>query len=112
MSSWSSPIYGLRDHANPQGTATIICRTGSVGSLALVESSGNESADTGRTLTGMAAVFDMAGGPRPRGSLPGTDRANGFRQDAERERVAGFRCFSIMASTRNSAASFSVRSSL
>jgi phage head maturation protease len=59
MSSWE--LAGLRAARprEPQSRGTVICRTGSIGSLALVESSDNEFTDTSRTLTGTAAVFDQ-----------------------------------------------------
>jgi phage head maturation protease len=45
--------------ARPTSQEIVICRTGTTGSLALVETADNEVAGTGRTLTGTAAIFDM-----------------------------------------------------
>lgn len=56
--SWSLADLRQAQPRGPRGTATLICRAGSIGSLALVESADGVAADTGRTLTGVAAVFD------------------------------------------------------
>lgn len=52
--SWS--LTDLQQ-ARPRSQGTVICRTGSIGSLALVENADQVATDTGRTLTGTAAVF-------------------------------------------------------
>lgn len=59
MSSWELADLQAARPREPQGTATAICRTGAVGSLALVESAESAVADTGRTLTGTAAVLGV-----------------------------------------------------
>lgn len=54
-----SASWSLRDlrQARKFSESRIICRTGTAGSLALVESAGSETAGTGRTLSGVASVF-------------------------------------------------------
>jgi len=55
----NAPPWQLKlPKARPPSQDIVICRTGTAGSLALVESADDEVAGTGRTLTGTAAVFD------------------------------------------------------
>jgi hypothetical protein len=53
------PSWALSDlqPKQRQSSGLVICRTGTAGSLALVESADSAAVGTGRTLSGVAAVF-------------------------------------------------------